>query len=52
MYTKSALIVNWTDIEKIIDEPMSHFFITDKTIDNELSYLFRINDSYTLPYAT
>jgi hypothetical protein len=52
LVTNSALIVNWTDINKYIQEPFHSSFVTNKTLQNELSYLYRSNETRYFPYST
>jgi hypothetical protein len=52
LITNSALIVNWTDINMYIQEPMHSCFITNGSIQNELSYEYRKEETYAFPYLT
>ena len=47
---KTALIVNWTDIDSFIEEPMHKCFQTDNNTYNELNYIYRKNETYYFPY--
>ena len=52
LYTNSALIISWKDIDKYIEEPFYKCFISNSSIDNELSYLYRKNETENMPYMT
>ena len=53
LVTNSALVVNWTGIDKYIQEPLEKSFQT-KTIDlnDELNYLNPNKETYEFPYLT
>jgi hypothetical protein len=52
LVTNSALIVNWTDINMYIQEPMHSCFITNGSIQNELSYAYRKEETWKFPSRT
>jgi hypothetical protein len=52
LVTNSAIIVNWTEIDRYIQEPVEKCFQTGTNLDNELNYLNPKYKPYSFPYLT
>jgi hypothetical protein len=52
LLTSSAVIINMTEIERHIQEPLYKCFQESSAINNELSYLFSPERVYMMPMAT
>jgi hypothetical protein len=52
LVTNSAVIVHWPDIDKYIQEPMRGCFQTNTTINNELSLLYKANETRRFPHMS
>ena len=52
LHTNSALIVNWPNIHKYIQEPLYNCFLTNASLNNELSFMYRPNETQIMPRST
>ena len=52
LVTSSAVILNITEINKYIQEPLYNCFITNKNVKNHLNYLYDKNTTYVFPKNT